>query len=201
MHLLRQPLLRHNWRLIVVIGKTVMPMNDLQLKNLFAPIHTFGEWSVWSLRRDEILKTTQPKQQPILNGMYLLDGTRVRCYLGETAHACRRLRSHPHDWENAICLTLNNRSLSEDNRKHIEFAVGLLFLLTGTPVRNSRLDYPKPDSESARLAQLFLEDVFVPLLAIYGKELGLPRRGLSTALKHAHRLLGILAENGNKGGM
>ena len=175
-------------------------MNDLQPANLFAPIHAFGEWSVWALRRDQILKATQPKQQPILNGMYLLDGTRASCYLGETAHACRRLRSHSHDWESTICLTLNNRPLSEGNRKHIEFAAGLLFLLTGTPVRNSRLDYPKPDPDSARLAQSFLQDVFAPLSGIYGVGFGLPKRGVNAALKHAHRLLGVLAEN-NKGGL
>lgn len=175
-------------------------MNELHPVNLFTPIHQFGEWSVWSLGRDEVMKTTQPKQQPTLNGTYLLNGTRISCYLGETAHACRRLRSHPQFWESAICLTHNSRPLSEDNRKHIEFAVGLLFLLTGTPVRNSRLDYPRPDPESARLAQSFLQEVFAPLSAIYGRAFGLPRRGVKTALRQAHKLLGDRIENEIKTG-
>lgn len=200
MHLLSQPRLRHNWRLVFDRRLPVTPMHELPPEKLFAPVHQFGEWSVWLLGRDEIKKTTQPKQQPTLNGAYLLDGTTVWCYLGETAHACRRLRSHPRGWESAICLTHNNRPLSEDNRKHIEFAVGLVFLLTGTPVRNSRLDYPRPDPESARLAQSFLQEVFEPLSAIYGNTLGLPRRRLKAALKQAHKLLGYRIENGIKAG-
>ena len=164
-------------------------MNELQRGNFFVPNHEFDQWMVWLLRR-ETIKTTQLKHLPVLNGIYLLSDTGAGCYLGETMHACRRLRSHTHDWKSAICVTRHDRLLSEDNRKHIEFAFGLMFAHTGTPLRNRNFIYPNSDPESMQLAQSFIREVIRHLSAIYGHEFGLPVLGVKTALAQVLKALG-----------
>ena len=164
-------------------------MNELQRGNFFAANHEFDQWTVWFFQR-ETIRTTPLKSLPVLNGIYLLSDTGTGCYLGETMHACRRLRSHTHEWKSAICVTRHNRLLSEDNRKHIEFALGLMFANTGTRLRNRNFIYPKYDPESMRLAQSFIREVFRPLSGIYGNEFGLPGLGVKNALAQVHKVLG-----------
>lgn len=161
----------------------------------FASILEFGPWSVWFLRRKELSEVRPRNRLPKLNGVYLLDGRIAPLYFGASDNICRRLLNHNQSWETAICITLRTTTLSGGDRDHIEFATGLVLLLTGTTTKNRRLDYAKPDAEGTQLAQSFLQNALMPFLAIYGSEFGMCLRSAKTAISQVLDLLGNSALN------
>ncbi len=152
------------------------------------PELTFGDWNVWFVQR-ELVKATLLKHLPVLDGIYLLDGQVEPYYFGISGHICRRLRNHNKPWESAVCITLGSNHLTENSRKYLEYAVGLMLLLTGVSTRNQRLDYPEPDPSSSRFARSFLRNAFVPLWTGFGTEIGLPNRKYQAVARQVANLL------------
>lgn len=172
-----------------------MPLNHPQSEEHIALINEFGPWSVWSLRHRELSKIRPRNGLPKLNGVYLLDGCIAPFYFGASDNICRRLINHNQSWETAICITLKSAAISSDHRDHIEFAMGLVLLLTGTATKNRRLDYAKPDPEGTQLAQSFLQDALMPFLTGYGSKFGMRTRSTKTAITQVLNLLDLSARN------
>ena len=170
-----------------------MPRNPPQSEELFAPILELGPWSFWSFRHEELSEIRPRSRLPKLNGTYLLDGGNAPLYFGASGNICCRLINHNQSWESAICITLKTTSLSSEDRDHIEYATGLVLLLTGTTTKNRRLDYAKQNAEGIQLAQSFLQDALMPFLTSYGSEFGMRGRNTKTAVNQALRLLGLSA--------